>query len=55
MLRHTVSIEGSPTIRQAYLSTYLQGVQDGACLKLFQGEHVVYLPYRLTENMQNHV
>lgn len=50
-MRHTVAVRGSPTLRNGDLSYNLPGMQDGQCIKLAQGEHHIYLVYRVAESM----
>jgi hypothetical protein len=50
-MRHTVLVRGSKAIRSGELSYNLPGLQDGQCVKLAQGEHHIYLVYRVAESM----
>jgi hypothetical protein len=50
-MRHTVAVRGTPALRNGELSYNLPGVQDGQCLRLAQGDHQIYLVYRLAESM----
>jgi hypothetical protein len=52
-MRHTVAVRGSPAMRSGELSYNLAGVQDGQCVKLAQGEHHIYLVYRVAESMSS--
>lgn len=51
MIRHRGTVKGDASIHQAEFAGCFLGLKDGDCVKVSQGEHCLFLNYRVSESM----